>query len=58
VIGGIFTQEEQEDQTKVPLLGDLPFVGVLFKSTTRSSKKKEMLVFITPKLVSERAMVR
>jgi type IV pilus assembly protein PilQ len=58
VIGGIFTQEEQEDQTKVPFLGDLPFVGVLFKSTTRSSKKKEMLVFITPKLVSERAMVR
>jgi len=58
VIGGIFTQEEQDDQTKVPFFGDLPFVGVLFKSTTRSSKKKEMLVFITPKLVSERAMVR
>ncbi len=58
VIGGIFTLEEQEDETKVPLLGDLPFVGVLFKSTNRTSKKKEMLVFITPKLVSERAMVR
>ena len=58
VIGGIFTLEEQEDETKVPLLGDLPYVGVLFKSTNRTSKKKEMLVFITPKLVSERAMVR
>ncbi len=58
VIGGIFTLEEQEDETKVPLLGDLPFVGVLFKSTNRTSKKKEMLVFITPKLVSERAVVR
>ena len=58
VIGGIFTLEEQDDQTKVPLLGDLPFVGVLFRSTNRTSKKKEMLVFITPKLVSERAVVR
>ena len=58
VIGGIFTQEEQDDETKVPFFGDLPFVGILFKSTTRSSKKKEMLVFITPKLVTERAMVR
>jgi len=58
VIGGIFTQEDQEDETKVPFFGDLPVVGILFKSTTRSSKKKEMLVFITPKLVSERALVR
>jgi type IV pilus assembly protein PilQ len=58
VIGGIFTLEEKDTQAKVPFFGDLPVVGVLFKSTNRSSVKKEMLVFITPKLVSERAIVR
>ena len=58
VIGGIFTQEDQDTETKVPFFGDLPVVGVLFRSTSRSSTKKEMLVFITPKLVSERAVVR
>jgi type IV pilus assembly protein PilQ len=58
VIGGIFTQEDQDTEAKVPFLGDLPLVGVLFRSTSRSSTKKEMLVFITPKLVSERAVVR
>ena len=58
VIGGIFTEEETTNETKVPFLGDLPVVGNLFKSRSRGSKKTEMLVFITPKLVSERAVVR
>jgi type IV pilus assembly protein PilQ len=40
------------------LLGDLPVVGNLFKSRTRSTNKQEMLVFITPKMVSDRAAVR
>jgi len=58
VIGGIFTQEDLLGETKVPFLGDLPGVGVLFKTKTISTAKKEMLIFITPKLVSERAVVR
>ncbi|MDO9277191.1 MAG: hypothetical protein Q7U05_01335, partial [Polaromonas sp.] len=37
--------------TKVPLLGDLPIVGALFRSRTRSTSKSEMLVFITPQLL-------
>ena len=58
VIGGIFTMEEKADETKVPFFGDLPGVGVLFRTKSVSTAKKEMLIFITPKLVSERAVVR
>jgi type IV pilus assembly protein PilQ len=58
VIGGIFELTESENEAKVPLLGDIPFAGNLFKSKTRSSNKQEMLVFITPKMISDRAAVR
>ena len=54
VIGGIFEQVDRTDVTKVPFLGDLPVLGNLFKTTTRNSDKKELLIFITPKVVSER----
>ena len=55
VIGGIFEQTEQEDVTKVPLLGDVPFVGALFRTKTRTANKTELLVFLTPKVVLDRA---
>jgi type IV pilus assembly protein PilQ len=58
VIGGIFELTESENEAKVPLLGDIPFAGNLFKTKTRSSNKQEMLVFITPKMISDRAAVR
>ncbi len=58
VIGGIFTLEDQVTDTKVPFFGDLPAIGILFKTKTVSTAKKEMLIFITPKLVSERSVVR
>jgi type IV pilus assembly protein PilQ len=58
VIGGIFTQDDQESVTKVPYLGDIPFLGNLFKTKTKSSKKTELLIFITPKVVSDRTAVR
>ncbi|MDB5750194.1 MAG: secretin [Ramlibacter sp.] len=54
VIGGIFELTETENEARVPLLGDLPGVGNLFKSKQRTSNKQEMLVFITPKMVAER----
>lgn len=54
VIGGIFELNESENDTKVPFLGDLPYVGNLFKSKGKTSNKQEMLVFITPKVLSER----
>ena len=55
VIGGIFTMTESDDETKVPVLGDLPGVGHLFKTRTRLSNKQEMLVFITPKVIADKA---
>lgn len=53
VIGGIFEMEETNQETKVPLLGDVPVVGNLFKSRTRETTKREMLVFITPKMLMQ-----
>jgi type IV pilus assembly protein PilQ len=58
VIGGIYTLDETESDTRVPVLGDLPAIGNLFKSRTRSSRKTEMLVFITPKMIADRAAAR
>ena len=53
VLGGVYQQNEQETTNKVPLLGDLPVVGHLFKSNTRTQARKELLVFITPKIIDE-----
>ena len=58
VIGGIFTLDESVNETKVPVLGDVPYLGNLFKSRTRTSRKQEMLVFITPKMISDRTAAR
>jgi type IV pilus assembly protein PilQ len=54
VLGGIYQQSESNNDSKVPLFGDLPVVGHLFKTTARSTSKTELLVFITPKIVTER----
>lgn len=58
VIGGIFEMEESNNETKVPLLGDMPVVGNLFKSRTRETSKREMLVFITPKMLMQNPTAR
>ena len=58
VIGGIFELTETSTITKVPLLGDIPFAGNLFKNTQKNTSKQEMLVFITPKMIADRAAVR
>ena len=58
VIGGIFTLDDSERETKVPLLGDIPIAGNLFKTRTRSSLKEEMLIFITPKMIADRTAAR
>ena len=58
VIGGIYEQNDREDVTKVPLLGDVPVVGNLFKTRTRTVNKTELLIFITPKVVTERSAAR
>jgi len=58
VIGGIYTVNETSGISKVPLLGDIPVLGNLFKNRKKESTKREMLVFLTPKIVSERAAIR
>jgi type IV pilus assembly protein PilQ len=58
VIGGIYEQSDREDITKVPLLGDVPVLGNLFKTRTRSTSKTELLIFLTPKVVTERTATR
>ncbi len=58
VIGGIFTQTESTDVTKVPLLGDVPYLGALFRNTAKVATKTELLIFITPKIVTDRAAAR
>ena len=58
VIGGIFELTEKDSVAKVPLLGDIPVVGNLFKNRTRSSRKEEILVFITPKIISDQTALR
>ncbi len=58
VIGGIYEQTDRTDITKIPFFGDLPYVGFLFKHTGTSSTKTELLVFITPRIVSERLTIR
>ena len=51
VLGGIFQSEEVTGDEKVPVLGDLPLVGHLFKKQMRSKEKREILIFITPKII-------
>ena len=58
VIGGIFEMEETNQENKIPLLGDVPVLGHLFKNNTKESTKREMLVFITPKVITDRGPVR
>ncbi len=58
VLGGIFQQTERDAEAKVPLLGDVPLMGHLFKSTTRTNDKTELLIFITPKIVNDRVVTR
>ncbi len=53
VLGGIYQQTIKSDVSKVPLLGDIPGLGVLFRKTTSENKKRELLIFVTPKIVTD-----
>jgi type IV pilus assembly protein PilQ len=53
VIGGIYEETIRNEADKVPWLGDLPVVGYLFKTTTKSSEKTELLIFLTPRVVKD-----
>ena len=51
VLGGIYQSTETLDQSKVPLLGDIPFLGALFRQKSVSKQHNELLIFITPKIL-------
>ena len=53
VLGGLIDEDVQESVSKVPLLGDIPFIGNLFKSTTTSKRKRNLMVFIRPTIVRD-----
>jgi len=53
VLGGVFREESTTSETKTPILGDLPYVGLLFKRTSNASRRTELLIFITPKIITE-----
>ena len=53
VLGGVFREESTTSETKTPILGDLPYVGQLFKRTSNASRRTELLIFITPKIITE-----
>jgi type IV pilus assembly protein PilQ len=53
VLGGIFETERRDSENKVPVLGDVPVLGRLFKSTTKMDNKDELLIFVTPRILKE-----
>lgn len=53
VLGGIIRRQVTTDKRKIPLLGDIPLLGQLFRSTTKNDQKTELLVFLTPRIVRD-----
>ncbi|MHB0926723.1 MAG: type IV pilus secretin PilQ [Gallionellaceae bacterium] len=58
VIGGVFTQDDSNSTQKVPLLGDVPVLGWLFKNEVKGVDKRELLIFITPKIMNDELNLR
>jgi type IV pilus assembly protein PilQ len=58
VIGGVYSQTQSNGVSKVPLLGDIPVLGYLFRSTAALDNKSELLIFITPKIIKEALNLR
>lgn len=50
-LGGIFQQQSATGRTKVPFLGDIPLLGTLFRHDVREQKRRELVIFITPRLI-------
>ncbi|MDR2925201.1 MAG: type IV pilus secretin PilQ [Azoarcus sp.] len=58
VIGGIYSDEEITNENKVPLLGDIPVIGHLFRSNSKTKEETELLIFVTPRIVDEALTMR
>ena len=53
VLGGIFQMEELNGVEKVPVLGDIPYIGRLFRNEIKDRTKREILIFITPRIIND-----
>jgi len=58
VIGGIYQQVQNDQTTKVPVLGDLPYLGFLFKTNSKQDDRNELLIFISPKIMKNTVSLR
>jgi type IV pilus assembly protein PilQ len=58
VLGGIFKDQVTESTEKTPFLGDLPYVGRLFRKTLDKTDKQELLIFITPRIIQDSLSTR
>lgn len=54
VVGGVFITKTESTTEKVPFLGDIPYLGALFRVKTDLGKRRELLIFITPRVISEK----
>ncbi len=53
MLGGVFTDQDSTSNERVPILGDIPYVGWLFRQTTKTRNRSELLIFLTPRIVTE-----
>lgn len=58
VLGGIYEQEQRDTTDQIPVLGDIPLLGVFFRTTGKQRDKRELLLFVTPKILKEGMTVR
>ena len=58
VIGGIYSQTESDNTTKVPVLGDVPYIGFLFRQSAKVDNKNELLIFISPRIIKNSVTLR
>jgi type IV pilus assembly protein PilQ len=58
VLGGVYEQTTRTDVSKVPILGDIPFIGTIFRNTNKRDEKTELLIFITPRIIKDQLAIR
>lgn len=58
VLGGIYEQDKRDDRTAVPFFGDIPYLGFLFQRNAKRDEKRELLIFVTPKILKETLTLR
>lgn len=58
VLGGVYEQITRNERDSIPFLGDLPFIGVLFRTTRERNEKSELLIFVTPKIVKDQFAIK